>query len=156
MPYWTLLLPRSPMYFPFHSQKPSLLVMTCALLPLSTEDRTGTLGELSQICPMHGSGLPPTPALPPFCVLFGKPPAPLPPSVVSSETPSCFPGVNLGLVAPLMPAAWKLTEFRQRGWSLQKVISPPPLWSQLLLTPARQPSALGRVNRDIEITAIWQ
>ena len=92
MPYWTLRLPRSPMYFPFHSKKPSHLVMTCALLPLSTEDRTGTRGELSQICPMHGSGLPPTPALPPFCVLFGKPPAPLPPSVVSSETPSCFPG----------------------------------------------------------------
>ena len=91
MPYWTLLLPRSPMYFPFHSQKPSLLVMTCALLPFSTEDRTGTQWELSQ----HLSnarihiGLP---AVPPFCVLFGKPPAPLPPSVVSSETPSCFPG----------------------------------------------------------------
>ena len=88
MPCWAfILLPRSPVSFPFHSHKPSLLVMTCALLPLSTEDRTGTHGELSQRLSnarIHIALL----AFPPFCVLFGKPLAPLPPNVVSSETQS--------------------------------------------------------------------
>lgn len=38
----------------------------------------------------------------------------------------------------------ELTGLKKGGWTLLKAISPPPLWSPLLFTQARQPAALGR------------
>ena len=58
-----------------------------------------------------------------------------------------------------MPDVQKLTGFTKGGWTLPKFISPPPLWSRLLLTSARQSSALERSqqrNRNQTNLAIIQ